>query len=270
MSSDLMGTSSLSENFFAELQMLSIKAGDDVQKYRQMCNEILSIFKSQPDYDELLGWFASIGRNLETQTLRDADGFMVQPDTPATILPEHLRDDGTGFTRGNFLVYDGRFVYPVKDTNGDVMGWCGYDKFEAPKYLDSTTYGYKAKESTLYGMERLRDYYMSDEPVFVTEGIVCTLWLRQSGFQALASLGSHLTPYVIEILKRFGDRLIMIPDSDEAGLKYKKQCKYALPKARVMQSRVAKDIDDSRQKNDELSSELHRCFNRFYASPLFR
>ena len=270
MSLDSMEVPFISDNFFAELQMATLVEGSHPLKYRQMCNEIVEIFKSQEDYNQLIEWFADIGRNLKPQTLLDADGFMVQPDTPSTILPERLRDDGTGFTRGSLLIYDGRFVYPVKDTQGNVMGWCGYDKFESPKYLDSMTYGYKAKESTLYGMEKLRDYYTSSEPVFVTEGIVCTLWLRQCGFQAMASLGSHLTPYVVEILKRFGSRLIMIPDSDEAGLKYKKQCKYALPKARVMQSRVAKDIDDSRQENKELEGELRRCFNRFYASPLFR
>ena len=250
--------------------MLSISESRDKDKYREMNNKILEIFKSQEDYLELVTWFAELGRNLKPSTLIEADGFMVQDDCPAYIIPPDLRDDGTGFTHNGNLVYQGRFVYPVKDVYGDVMGWCGYDKFEPPKYLDSLTYGYKAKNTTLYGMEKMRDYYSSDQPVFVTEGIVCTLWLRQEGFQALASLGSHLTPYVIQILKRFGDRLIMVPDSDEAGLKYKKQCEYVLPNARVMQSRVAKDIDDSRQVNDGLVDELRRCFNRFYRSQLFR
>ena len=258
------------DNFFAELQMMTLLQEDDSAKYRKKNNRILEIFKSMPDYEELVGIFAEQVRQLKKETILKADGFMVQPDVPTNILPEDLRDDGTGFVRGPYLVYEGRFVYPVKDVRGDVMGWCGYDKFESPKYLDSKTYGYKAKDTTLYGMECLEEYYKSSDPVFVTEGIVCTLWLRQEGFQAMASLGSHLTPYVVEILKRFGDRLIMLPDSDEAGLKYRTQCKYALPKARIMQSRVAKDIDDSRLVNDALKEELKKCYNRFYKSPLFR
>lgn len=259
------------DNFFAELQAISIQGGETSNKYREMNNRIVKVFKERDDYTELVTWFAELGRNLKPQTLIDVDGFMVQDDWELNVLPPDLREEeGTGFVRGNHLVYAGRFVYPVKDVHGDVMGWCGYDKWEPPKYLDSLTFGYKAKNTTLYGMEKLEEYYRSDEPVFVTEGIVCTLWLRQVGFQAMASLGSHLTPYVIEILKRFKDRLIMIPDSDEAGLKYKQQCKYVLPLARVLQSRVAKDVDDSRQVNPDLEVELRKCFNRFYASPLLR
>lgn len=258
------------DNFFAELQMMAMLQEDDAVKYRKMNNRILEIFLAQPERMEWLTAFAEHVRALKVETLVKADSFHIQPDTPATVLPDDLRVDGTGFCRNSMLVYEGRYVYPVKDIKGDVMGWCGYDKFESPKYLDSKTYGYKAKEATLYGMEELPSYYRNDKPVFVTEGIVCTLWLRQEGFQAMASLGSHLTPYVIEILKRFGNRLIMIPDSDEAGLKYKQQCKYTLPKARVMQSKVAKDIDDSRQENENLKEELLRCYDRFYQSPLFR
>lgn len=258
------------DNFFAELQLLSVNKDSERDKYRKMNNRIVECFKQQEDYEQLVTWFATLTRKLNPSILFEHDCFMVQPDTPSTILPKELIDDGTGFTRNGFMVYDGRFVYPVKDTHGDVMGWCGYDKFDAPKYFDSHTYGYKAKSSTLFGMERLEQYYRSKDPVFITEGIVCTMWLRQEGFQAMASLGSHLTPYVIEILKRFGQRLIMVPDSDEAGNNYKKQCHYVLPCVRVMQSRVAKDIDDSRLVNDDLKRELLKCYNRFYASPLFR
>ena len=258
------------DSFFAELQMLSANQDATHDKFRKMNNRIVEFFKQQEDYEQLVTWFAELTRKLKPSILLEHDCFMLQPDIPATILPKDLIDDGTGFTRGSFFVYEGRFVYPVKDTHGDVMGWCGYDAFDLPKYLDSMSYGYKAKATTLYGMEKLPSYYRSKDPVFVTEGIVCTMWLRQEGFQAMASLGSHLTPYVIEILRRFGDRLIMVPDSDDAGLKYKKQCKYVLPKARVLQSRVAKDIDDSRLVNNDLKEELLKCYNRFYASPLFR
>lgn len=260
----------MEDNFFAELQMMTMLQEDDAIKYRKLNNRILETFLNMPDRMELLTIFAEKVRSLKVETLVAADSFMIQADTPATVLPDELRVDGTGFCRGSFLQYAGRYVYPVKDIKGDVMGWCGYDKFEAPKYLDSQTYGYKAKDATLYGMEELPKYYRSKDPVFITEGIVCTLWLRQEGFQAMASLGSHLTPYVIEILKRFGERLIVIPDADEAGSKYKAQCKYALPKARVMQSKVAKDIDDSRKVNDGIKDELLKCYNRFYMSPLFR
>lgn len=257
-------------NIFAELQMLSQSVDNTVEKSRKDLNRIVEVFKSRDCYLEEITWCAEKLRNLKVETFLNADAFMVQDDVPVNVLPEDLQHDSLGFCRGNWLVYSGRLVYPVKDVKGNVMGFCGYDKFSDTKYLDSVNYGYKAKEATFYGMECLEDAYRSAEPVFFTEGIVCTLYLRQEGFKAFATLGSHLTPYVIEIIKRFGRRAIVLSDADEAGNKFRKQVKYACPLARPLQSRIAKDLDDSRQVNPTIVNELKKLSNPFYISPMFK
>ena len=256
-------------NFFAELQALSVMESDAILDTRKKCNKIVEFFKQRPAYKDEVDTFAKIVRGLEPQTFYDADAFMVQ-DVLMTDLPEELRHDSLGFCVNGHLLYDGRFVYPVKDVHGDVMGWCGYDKFEDVKYLDSRTNGYKAKQGALYGMERLRDYYESKDPVYIVEGLVCSLYLRQEGLQSLATMGSYLTPYVIEIIKRFGNRAIIIPDSDEAGNKYRSQVRRVLSGVRVVQSTIAKDVDDSRQINPDVANELRKFKNPFYMSNLFR
>jgi len=245
-------------DIFAELQRLTLST-NEVQQTRETLNKLVDWFKSRPNYLDEVDMFAEL-RQLDKQTLLDADAFMIQPEVHISDIPEEFHGEYLGLIHNNYIVYSGRFVYPVKDVKGNVAGFCGYDKFDDNKYLDSKNHGYKAKEAMLYGMERIEEYYRSDEPVFITEGIVCTLWLRQNGFQALALLGSNITPYVATILKRFGKRAVIIPDSDEAGNYLMRLASRLLPKARILQSAVAKDVDDSRKIKPDLAEDLHKAY----------
>ena len=210
------------------------------------------------------------GRNLEPKTILDADGFFVDEDLLPTQLPEEFLHDSYGFCQNGFIRFSGRFVYPVKDVRGDVMGFCGYDKFSDVKYLDSRNYGYVAKEYSMWGMEKMSQYYRSNEPVYFVEGIVCALYLRQCGMQALATLGANFSGYAVEIMRRFGQRGIYIADADEAGYKSKLRLNRQVPSMRVVQSRIAKDVDDSRSVDPDFSVELKKLTNPFYVSPLFK
>ena len=246
----------MSDNYFAQLQMLSMSANDSVAEARLKLDRIAEIFQNRPEQKEWIQAFAWLRKDFPVEALIQAGAFAVNfYDTPS-ILPEELQHDSLGFVS-------------VKDTRGHVAGWCGYDAFEDPKYLDSKNYGYNAKDALFYGAEMLPTYYRNNRPVFIVEGIVCCLWLRSQGFQALASLGSYLTPYMVVVLKRFGRRCIVIPDSDEAGNKYRHQVQMALPMARCVQSCVAKDIDDSRQAYPKLADELRRLESPFGRSLIF-
>lgn len=261
----------MTDNIFAQLQALStMNADTTVISSRKQLNEIVEIFKSRESYLEEVTWFADLVRHLKVQTLLDCDSFMVQENELLNILPEELQHDSLGFCKGPYYVFEGRYVYPVKDVKGDVMGFVGYDKFSPVKYLDSINYGYRAKSYSLWGMEKLPEYYRSDDPVYFVEGVVCALYLRQEGLQALATLGSIISPYVTEIIRRFGMRAVMVNDSDEAGTKCKMTMRRRIPYLRCVQSRIAKDVDDSRQVNEEFADELRKLKDPFYRSPLFK
>lgn len=256
-------------NIFAELQMQTMSQLNTVRDTRKQLNRLMRCFTEEKERVELCEIFATSVRNLELQTMLDCDSFMIQPDRDYSNVPEDLMDDTYGMFKGIHCLFEGRYVYPVKDVYGDVMGWCGYDKFSDVKYLDSINFGYKAKNTTVWGMERLSEYYKSNRQVFFTEGIVCALYARQCGEQALATLGSGLTPYVIEIINRFGTRARILTDSDAAGNKFRNIALRNCPKARVLQSKVAKDLDDSRQVVPEIANELHKFENQFYRSRYF-
>lgn len=257
-------------NYFAQLQMLSLSAQDGVAEARTKMDRIAEIFRNRPEQEEWIKAFAAIRKSFPVEAFHEVGAFAVDvADTP-NLLPEELCHDSLGFVRNGHLIYRGRFVYPVHDIHGHVAGWCGYDPVELPKYLDSRNYGYSAKDALFYGAEKLPEYYRSSRPVFVVEGIVCCLWLRSQGFQALAALGSHLTPYMLTILKRLQCRCIVIPDADEAGTKFRRQVSRELPLARCYQSCIAKDIDDSRIACPTLAQEIVKLERPFGRSPIFR
>lgn len=256
-------------NIFAELQMQSANSMNTILDTREKLNHMLKLFIEQPLREPLVRVFAEQYRNLDVQTLLDADTFMIQEDDPLMYIPEEYQEDTFGMFKGDRCLFRGRFVYPVKDVKGNVMGWCGYDRDSDVKYLDSINYGYKAKNASMWGMEKMPEYYASTRQVWITEGIVCALYARQCGEQALATLGSNLTPYVATIINRFGARARILTDSDAAGNKFKKIANRLCPQARVVQSKVAKDLDDSRMVNPAIKDELAKFEQRFYRSEFF-
>lgn len=247
-----------------------------IKEQRQLLTEMVDWFCSLDNQSEALTIVAK-ERGLLPVTLKQHNCFFIDEETVLADIPDKYRDETLGLIRNKYIVYLGRFVYPVKDPNGLVMGLCGWDPYVQPKYLDSKNFGYKAKHNTMYGMEKLFEYYTNDKPVVVVEGIVDCLLLRENGMQALAVLGSMLSSYVITILSRFGDRCIVITDNDNylgtaedktSGEGFVKQVHWKLPQARVYQTTTAKDLDDvyrsSEESKNNLIEDLKNIDNMFY------
>ena len=86
----------------------------------------------------------------------------------------------------------------------------------------------------------------------------------------MATLGSIVSPYVTEIIRRFGMRAIMINDSDKAGTKCRHTMRRRIPYLRCIQSTISKDVDDSREVDPNFANELRKLSDPFYRSDLFR
>lgn len=237
---------------------------DDIQIDLYTVNDVRSdlkrakeYFQSLPIHDKAMKAFLIDTRHMPESVIKDSDAFFIDEETEYSSLPDFIKNESLGICRYNDIVMFGRCIFPVKTPNKEIMGLIGWDPTTKPKYLDSYTYGYKAKDTMFYGMEDIEEYYRSKKPVFVTEGPMCRMWLKANGFFALSSLGSHLSKYQQVILRRFGSRCIMIPDFDEAGEKYAIQVKYTLPKARMFMVKYGKDIDGCRKYGrDKDTNEL--------------
>lgn len=262
-------------NFYAEQAFLQAQIVS-ISEQRKKLNEIVSFFKGLDRYEGFVR-FMSKQRCLPEWIIRESDCFLIDEFMPIKDIPEEYRHESYGLCRGNYILYHGRAVYPVKDCSGDVMGFCGWDPVVQPKYMDSKNYGYKAKSTSLYGMENIAEYYKSDSPVFVVEGLVDSLVIRSLGFQALATLGSGLSMYQAAILKRFGRRLVVVPDNDNydgtksestAGEHYVKQVLYSIPDAKVFQPVNFNDLNDIIKAGGEhanaLKEDLANINNIFY------
>ncbi len=226
-----------------------------IEDVRRDLLRIVEFFRGQDYHEHAMKLFIQDFRELPISLADDLMAFCVDEDMPIGAYPEWMYQEPLGFIKKNYVPMSGRCVFPVRDVDGSVMGFCGWDPFETPKYLDSKNYGYKAKAVSLFGMEKMPEYYSSKDPVFVTEGLMCTAYLRANGFQALSTLGSYMTPYVIAILRRFGSRLIMVPDNDETGDKFVKQIKWRLPKAMIIQCAKGKDIEGLRKLDEHVYEE---------------
>lgn len=244
-----------------------------VDELREDLDRIVNFFRDQPYHQHAMELFIRDFRELPLSIADEAKAFVVDEEMTLSELPDWMFSEPLGFVKNKTIPMSGRCVFPVMDIYGHAMGFCGWDPFETPKYLDSRNYGYRAKITTLYGMEKMSEYYNSKKPVFVTEGLMCTLYLRSQGFQALSSLGSWLTKYVITILSRFGNRLVMVPDNDETGDKFVKQIKYSLPNAMIIQCMYGKDIEGFRKLEDhkyeaQLLDDLKNIENPFATTKL--
>lgn len=135
---------------------------------------------------------------------------------------EQIRQAGLISTDEKHGVYDkfwNRVMFPIMDANSRVIGFGGRVMGDAkPKYLNSPETPVFDKSRNLYGLHRART---SRKPYFLLcEGYMDVISMHQAGFtNAVASLGTALTPGHASLMKRYVQEVYLVYDSDEAGTK---------------------------------------------------
>ncbi|MGN0321206.1 MAG: DNA primase [Lachnospira sp.] len=123
------------------------------------------------------------------------------------------------YERGIHEKFWNRVIFPIMDINNKVIGFGGRVMGDAkPKYLNSPETRRFDKSRNLYGLNIART---SRKPnMIICEGYMDVISMHQAGFnQAVASLGTALTPGHARLLKRYTDNVLITYDSDEAGVK---------------------------------------------------
>lgn len=114
-----------------------------------------------------------------------------------------------------------RVMFPIMDRQGKVIAFGGRimgQAENAPKYLNSPETKAFIKGDNIYGLHiarrTKRDYFL------LCEGYMDVITLHQAGFDnAVASLGTALTPRQAKLISRYVDKVVITYDSDEAGQK---------------------------------------------------
>ncbi|MBQ9063180.1 MAG: DNA primase [Eubacterium sp.] len=112
-----------------------------------------------------------------------------------------------------------RVMFPIMDPSGRVIGFGGRVMGDGkPKYLNSPETQIFDKSRNLYGLQIARRSRKRD--MIVCEGYMDVISMHQAGFtNAVASLGTALTSGHCSLLKRYADRILLLYDSDDAGVR---------------------------------------------------
>ena len=112
-----------------------------------------------------------------------------------------------------------KVMYPVIDLRGNVVAFGGrvLDNSK-PKYINtSDTLVYK-KSNELFALNFAKNG--NERKIILCEGYMDVIALHGAGFEnAVAGLGTALTPEQVSLISRYADEVALCYDSDEAGQK---------------------------------------------------
>ncbi|MCU0558898.1 MAG: DNA primase [Desulfobacterales bacterium] len=132
------------------------------------------------------------------------------------------RKDGSGF----YDRFRDRIMFPILDDASRVVAFGGRVLDDStPKYLNSPETPIYTKRNVLYGLNRAKERCRSLGSVFIVEGYLDLIALHQAGLEnAVATLGTALTAEHIRALTRHAGRMVLVYDSDEAGIRSAQRC----------------------------------------------
>ena len=113
-----------------------------------------------------------------------------------------------------------RLMFPITDATGRVIAFGGRTLAdEGAKYINSPTTPLFDKSNSLYGLEHARHQIVSTGTAIVVEGYTDVIMAHSKGItNVVASLGTSFTAGQARILRRYAKEIILIFDSDAAGL----------------------------------------------------
>jgi DNA primase len=147
---------------------------------------------------------------------------------------KELIDSGLSIksSRGKDEIYDrfrSRIMFPIKDLVGKTIGFGGrildeenktVTKTQSAKYINTPETKVYSKSKNIYGLFDTKNSIVEKDQVLIVEGYTDVMALHQVGVNnAVASLGTALTQEQIEIICRFTKNIVLVFDSDMAGIK---------------------------------------------------
>jgi DNA primase len=185
--------------------------------------------REAPEADGARQYLASRQVTMETA---EVQGLGYAPRGPAFLdamkglglRPEVLleggllvkREDGTLVPR-----FRGRLLFPIHDLRARVVAFGGRILGEGePKYLNSPDTPIFHKGKLLYNLAVAKHAMRKAERAILVEGYFDVLRLGLAGLEeVVAPLGTGLTGEQAELLQRHAPQVILLYDSDEAGLR---------------------------------------------------
>ncbi|EMS79247.1 DNA primase [Desulfotignum phosphitoxidans] len=150
----------------------------------------------------------------------DVVGFLKQ----ARISRQAALNSGLVVPRKNQSGFYDRFrnriMFPIFDINMQVAGFGGrVMDDQMPKYMNSPETPVYSKTRILYGLHAAKTHCRNAKVVHIVEGYFDFLTLFQNGIKnTVATLGTALTAEHVRILKGYAPAMVLVFDSDAAGI----------------------------------------------------
>ncbi len=168
--------------------------------------------------------------------------------TDEEMVAGYLCQRGRKNEKNTYDCFRGRVMFPIIDVSGNVVAFGGRVLDDSkPKYLNSADTPAFKKSRNLFALNFARNH--SKERLILCEGYMDVIALHAAGFEnAVATLGTAITPDQARIMKKYTDKVIISYDSDEAGQRAADKAMRLLEEAGI-ESRVltipgAKDPDE--------------------------
>ncbi len=145
-----------------------------------------------------------------------AQGFSKEELISAGLIKESSGKQGTFYDR-----FRNRLMFPICDIAGRTVAFTGrtLDADEQAKYLNSPETELFKKSEIIFGMDRAKDAIRVRGFALLVEGQMDVLHCHQAGFtNAIALSGTALSEHHLSIIKRYADNIMLVLDSDDAGL----------------------------------------------------
>ena len=222
----------------AGVELPQIEYSREVQENARQKAELLEINKQAAQYfyyqlrteKGQQGYQYLAGRGLSEETMRKfglgysdkfSDGLYRYLKSKG-YQDERLRESGLFNVDERHGMYDkfwNRVIFPIMDVNNRVIGFGGRVMGDGkPKYLNSPETKIFDKSRNLYGLNIART--TRKKYLILCEGYMDVISMHQAGFtNAVASLGTALTSGHASLLKRYTQEVLLLYDSDEAGVR---------------------------------------------------
>lgn len=125
------------------------------------------------------------------------------------------REDG-----GHYDGFRNRLMFPIRDQIGRVIAFGArkINEEDEPKYLNSPETPLFNKSASIFGLHQAVQAIQRERTAIITEGYTDVIACHQAGIEnAVATLGTALTPGHATILRRLCDTVVLLFDGDDAG-----------------------------------------------------
>jgi DNA primase len=114
-----------------------------------------------------------------------------------------------------------RLIFPIYDASNHPVGFGGRVLGSGePKYLNSGESEIYAKRTLLYGLNWAKQAVRKADRIIIVEGYFDAIRLMLAGIaEAVAPLGTALTPQQAALVRKYTKNVFLLYDSDSAGLK---------------------------------------------------